>query len=44
MDKDEKKTPVFETFGNDESAVCGPEGCNIQEHRDREKNQDKKTK
>jgi hypothetical protein len=35
---------VFQNLGSDESAVCGPEGCNIQAHRDKEKNQDKKTK
>lgn len=34
---------VFQNLGSDESAVCGPEGCNIQAHRDKEKNQDKKS-
>ncbi|CAM3211066.1 hypothetical protein LAPL110952_10215 [Lactiplantibacillus plajomi] len=33
----EQQSPTFETLGNqDASAVCGPEGCNINEHRQAE--------
>lgn len=35
--------PTFTTLGNsDDSAVCGPEGCNIQEHRNQEKKENQK--
>ncbi|WP_164507231.1 hypothetical protein [Companilactobacillus furfuricola] len=36
MTDDEKKKdiPVFEQLGGaNESGVCGPEGCNIEDHR-----------
>ncbi|MFB9768739.1 hypothetical protein [Lactiplantibacillus modestisalitolerans] len=33
-EKQQQTQPNFETFGNDDaSAVCGPEGCNIEQHR-----------
>ncbi|GAB5056652.1 hypothetical protein COSHB9_10390 [Companilactobacillus alimentarius] len=40
---DDKKN-MFQSLGSDESAVCGPEGCNIDEHRAKEakKQEDKK--
>lgn len=35
MTDDKKKDmPVFEQLGGtDESGVCGPDGCNIEDHR-----------
>lgn len=32
---DDKKN-TFQSLGSDESAVCGPEGCNINERRAQE--------
>lgn len=37
MTDDQEKTPTFQTLGNaDASAVCGPDGCNINQHRQAE--------
>lgn len=33
MEKQKKDKPVFQTIGSSDFGVCGPDGCNIAEHR-----------